>query len=134
MATIRHTCGACGREGTADVGQSLGIGLRWFLSFRCAYCGAALEADGDDAPADVRRAILMEQGTFVLRVEVAPPNRVRALAALRALLELSLEETKARLSGEVARGTDVEMEHLRRELAERGITAMVRRAGRATGA
>lgn len=63
VATVPHTCGSCGRESVAGVGQSTLGGLRWWLVFRSPSCGSMLEADGgDDAPDHVRRAVFAEEG------------------------------------------------------------------------
>lgn len=127
MATVPHTCGSCGRESVAGVGQHAGASLRWWLAFRCPACGAMLEADGgDDAPEDVRQAIIAAHGLWALHVEAEGSERVRAVAALRHVLGLSMAEAgtlKGSLPGRVAEGTKVEMAHRRQLLAGRGVKA-----------
>ncbi len=127
VATVSHTCGSCGRESVAGVGQSTLGGLRWWLAFRCSACGSMLEADGgEDAPEDIRQAIIAEQGLWALFVEAEGSGKVRVVAALREVLELTMAEAaalKGRLPGRVATGTRAEMEHRRQLLAGRGVTA-----------
>jgi hypothetical protein len=131
-ATVPHTCGACGRESVAGVGQSTASGLRWWLAFRCPTCGSMLEADGgDDAPEDIRQAIIAMEGLWSLHVEAEGSERVRAVAALRHVLGLSMAEAsalKGSLPGRVATGTKAEMEHRRQLLAGRGVNARVEMA------
>ena len=129
MATVPHTCGSCRRESVAGVGQHAGASLRWWLAFRCSACGSMLEADGDeDAPEDVRQAILAEQGLWALHVEAEGSEKVRAVVALRQVLGLSMAEAgafKGSLPGRVATGTKAEMEYRRHLLAARGVKAKV---------
>ena len=123
MATVPHTCGSCGRESVAGVGQHAGASLRWWLAFRCSAWGSMLEAGGDeDASEDVRQAIIAEQGLWALFVEAEGSGKVRAVAALRQVLGMSMAEAgalKGSLPGRVATGTKAEMEHRRGLLARR---------------
>lgn len=131
MAILKQTCSGCGADIEAHVGQSTGLWrLRFWISTDCPRCGAVTEADGDEAPEDVRRAILAEEGLWALHVEVGEKSmeRTKIAVVLRKELGLSLPETaelKARLPGEVARGTPVEMADLRLRLAEHGVTSRV---------
>ena len=88
-----------------------------------------LEADGgEDAPEDVRQAILAAEGLWVLHVEAEGSEKVRAVAALRYVLGLTMAEAgvlKGSLPGRVAAGTKAEMEHRRGLLAGRGMKARV---------
>lgn len=126
MATLAYTCRRCGRAGEVFVGQSASGGrLRYCESFHCEHCGAAFEADGgEDAPAEVRAALLAEEGTWAVVVDRAP----RVAVALRAVLGLGVAEAVAlagRLPGQVATGTRAEMLHLRDRLAELGVAGRV---------
>jgi hypothetical protein len=119
----------------AGVGQHAGASVRWWLAFRCSACGSMLEADGgEDAPEDVRRAILAAQGLWALHVEAEGSGKVRAVAALRQVLELSMAEAaalKGSLPGRVATGTKAEMEYWRQLLAGRRVTARIEPAEQA---
>jgi hypothetical protein len=129
MATVPHTCGSCRRASVAGVGQHAGASLRWWLAFRCSACGSMLEADGDeDAPEDIRQAIIAAQGLWALHVEAEGSEKIRAVAALRQVLGLTMGEAaalKVSLPGRVATDTRAEMEHRRGLLAKRGVTARV---------
>ena len=116
VAAIADKCQKCGREISIIVGQSWRHGLRWSMSCRCPFCGAAYEADGRGIPPqDIRAAILSEQGQFELHVtDIAAPT-ICIAKLLRKELSLSIPQSSVllrKMPGAVASGTRGEMEWL----------------------
>ena len=115
MITRTVNCDRCGQPATQSFGE---VGRGWFESFRCSACGNAYEADGGSpAPEEFRRAIIAEEGEWILEM-IAEPT-VSLLKALREQLSLSLRkvhELKERMPAEVRRGTRHEVNTLLRAL------------------
>lgn len=133
MATIDHTCARCRKTSRAFVRQQTkGWRVAWSMSFQCSTCGDAFESDGDEAPEDVRDAIIAEEGIWGLIVEATGTQRVKAIHSLRTGLNLSMEEAsrlKGQIPGMLLRGTRIEMAHAQGLLAERGISCRIERVG-----
>ena len=97
-------------------------GLRWWMSFCCPFCGARYEADGRDIPpADIRAAVLAEEGEWELRVPDAAAPKIAIARTLRRELSLSLPQSAAllrKIPGVFHSGTNSEMRWLAQLLLE----------------
>ncbi len=88
--------------------------------------------DASPLPERIRRALIEDHGLWTLNIAATGTGAPRVLLTLREALGLSVAETgalRARLPGEVARGTNGEMELLRRRLARRGVDSAVTQVG-----
>src|SRR5437868_6619833 len=92
MAFLRERCPTCGVETDVAVGQAIDGGdLVWHKGYTCPSCGDAREEDGrGQAPGDIRRAILQQDGEWTLVIEEAGTRATTALKLLRQALDLSL--------------------------------------------
>lgn len=125
MPTLIRPCTQCGGTLTVEVGELLqGPDLRWYASYRCGQCHAAVEEDGVAPTPDwIRSAVLAEEGEWDLIATSPSWATAQALMALRAILGIHLSECQAllRSSGLIAKGTKTEVQRLERMLQERGV-------------
>jgi len=66
MASVTRNCERCGAPIAANVGQAVvRRTLVWHMSYKCAHCGAEVEADDTGLPPeDIRNAILANEGRY----------------------------------------------------------------------
>jgi hypothetical protein len=129
--TGRGICGQCGTESDLSYVQRCTSGdLRYTESFRCASCGQATEAYGDELAPQARELFLASSGTWrVVLVDV----RDQLLPVTRILVEMfAMPRDRAlhlaRSAGaELARGTRVEAEHWARRIGALGAELRIER-------
>lgn len=137
MAVIGQcNCHRCGRAVELHGAHIVRDRLRYWSSYVCEHCGGSIEMDGIGIPPEsFRQAVLREDGTWGLDVQVSGSQAVLALMCLRAELNLTLAEArvlKARFPGVAREGTRAEMHWLTKVLAARGVTATVVQLTRGT--
>lgn len=123
-------CSRCGEIGEElHIQSCFGEALRYSISFRCQHCGQALEADGEEPDASIRRALLDAGGEWgVLGAGDASKKLVANFLVNRRGLSRSAAVRLAKcLSEPLATGTKPEMACIEAQLAALGVSVALRR-------
>lgn len=121
MLISKRKCPDCGAPielTTAEV--AFGGELRWFRSYHCKACGAAMEEDGKGVDESIQTQLLKVEGEFALIVKDLN-DRPRALVEIRNNLDLDFNAIrKLRTTNQpfVATGTRVQMKWLHQKLTK----------------
>lgn len=114
----------CGSTVSVTFGFDRARHLSFSESRRCASCGDASEADGNELPAEIRELFYARDGVWVVHSATSEPvvPRVRLLMEL-----LAVERTEALRrvrAGELFEGTKGEAAWLVEELGKHGVDAV----------
>ncbi|GAA1609061.1 hypothetical protein [Actinoplanes couchii] len=121
---VPYSCAHC--SGPAFATQSIaGRRLHWDVHHPCP-AGPVLECGRDETPADVRRALLADEGTHRLQLS-GGTNRLAAMRVLRTW-GIPLNGLTADVTG-----TATEMRLLALLMADAGVTASVQGQGAGSG-
>ncbi len=97
----------------------------------CPYCGTQIEEDGNDiTPAEIQKAILEQEGTWLLDIEETGERVILVLKILRKALNLSLYDAmkiKKTMPGKAIEGTKVEMNRLKQLLERQSFKSILRK-------
>ena len=130
MVLIYGLCGNCSKDIQISVGQSVfDQKVVWHLSYSCPYCGEAIELDNTDAiPNEMRKEILVKEGTWKLIVSEKEQGATVVTKILPQAMELLLAEAKKlkkKMPGFVFVRTKGETDRLRDLLAAEGLKASI---------
>lgn len=126
MPKLETRCQDCDGVVTADCGQSVVDGmLRWYVSYRCAKCGGAIEVDGNDGtPSEIRDAVIAETGEWEMYRSSTHNNVARLAKSLRKILGWSIADAAQLTKEEMLpfyHGTRPEVEWVSHALERDGI-------------
>jgi large subunit ribosomal protein L7/L12 len=134
MAVIVQSCLKCKHPIKMYVGQhvlSESLRLTWYKSYSCPYCGTQIEEDGNDiTPAEIHKAILEQEGTWLLDIEETGERVILVVKILRKALNLSLYDAmkiKKTMPGKAIEGTKVEMNRLKQLLERQSFKSILRK-------
>jgi large subunit ribosomal protein L7/L12 len=104
--------------------------LTWYKSYSCPYCGSQIEEDGNDTtPDEIQKAILEQEGTWVLDIEETGERAILVVKILREALNLSLHDAikiKKNMPGKAIEGTKTEMNRLKQILERQGFKSILK--------
>jgi hypothetical protein len=132
LFVLTDRCERCGSDAELDFRESAGdTQFQWWVSTRCASCGARSESDGaGPLPDSLREIELRRNGTWT--ATASPPSSAVAWSALRTALALDLAglaALKARLPAAIFTGTFCEASRLRHRLLRDNIESEVAETG-----
>ncbi|AFY80208.1 hypothetical protein [Oscillatoria acuminata] len=127
MAVIVKPCFNCEHPINMYVGQQVfgtNLGLGWYKSYSCPYCGYEIEEDGNDTtPDEIQKAVLDQEGTWLLDIEETGERAIFVVKILRKALNLSVHDAikiKKSMPGKAIEGTKFEMNRLKQLLERQG--------------
>jgi hypothetical protein len=130
VASKREQCPDCNNAMTVSYGQSVFEDkVVWYRSFRCDYCGASIEEDGEDTPEYIREIIMQHEGIWSIYLE---PGTKKAIAykVLRDATGLAMSDLNKIVKGKsesIFIGTKVEVGFLKNKMEEQDLRVCIKR-------
>ncbi|MBD2681546.1 MULTISPECIES: hypothetical protein [Nostoc] len=133
MTIIIGQCYKCHNSIEIEVNQTaIHEKLRWYLSYNCPFCSAAIEMDDVNLlPEDIRQKVFLEEGEWEIIVENLEKQKRLIIKCLRQIFGISTNELYQKLkelnakSGVIYSGTKVEMDWLYTRLQMNGVESII---------
>lgn len=123
MAFIIKPCSNCKKSIKMYVGQYFNdenSPVNWYISYSCPFCETEIEQDESGIlPDEIKKAILAQEGTWILDVQEKERRAIIALKLIKKALNLSLDDAmkiKKSIPGEVIEGTKIEIKRIKQIL------------------
>lgn len=130
MVYFWEQCNSCKNRIKKSVGETtVDNYLRWYVAYKCPFCGESVEMDDVGLPPDhIRNLLIDAEGKWGLNVKVGLEKKTKLISILRQVLNLSLVDagkiTKL-IPGIIIRGSKTEMEWLQKILMSEGLEVAV---------